>query len=187
MCTFNRFSTLIILSRSQNCDNVREIATLKLKKSAWKADFLLSTGFQHFWHFREIATQLSRNCHPTFEKLPPNFREIATLGFPRKPLVDWADGHFQKWVDSVESVESVCPRPHSECGARRAVAASALRGSLEKLPLSKADKRKSWFLSPTFFFAGKFRETATFKFLFIGWIYTWHSMNAWSNIIIILI
>ena len=143
MCTFNSFSTLTILSHSQNCDNIREIATLKFEKSAFQADFSLSTGFQHFWHFREIATLLSRNCHPTFEKLPPYFREIATLGFPANPLVDWSDGHFQKWVDSVESVESVCPRPHSECGARRAVAASTLQGSLEKLPLSKAYKRKS--------------------------------------------
>ena len=109
MYTFNRLSTLTILSHSQNCENVREIATLKFKKSALKADFSLSTSFQHFQQVREIATQLSRNCHFGFEKLPPNFREIATLGFPRKPLVDWADGHFQKWVDSVESVESVCP------------------------------------------------------------------------------
>ena len=55
----------------------------------------------------------SQNCD--------NFREFATLGFPRKPLVDWADGHFPKRVDSVEYVESVCPRQaaHLTCGLPR--------------------------------------------------------------------
>ena len=39
MYTFNSFSTLTILSHSQNCDNFREFATLKFKKSAFKAIF----------------------------------------------------------------------------------------------------------------------------------------------------
>ncbi len=39
MYTFNSFSTLTNLSHSQNCDNFREFATLKFKKSAFKAIF----------------------------------------------------------------------------------------------------------------------------------------------------
>ena len=35
MYTFNSFSTLTFLSQSQYYDNVRETATLKLKKSAF--------------------------------------------------------------------------------------------------------------------------------------------------------
>ena len=122
-------------------------------------------------NFREIATQLSRNCHPTFEKLPlwvfpERLSRNCHFGFSPKAACRLGGRAFSKMGRFCRIRRIGMPGgPTVKVGPARAVAASTLQEGLEKLPLSKAYKRKSWFFTPTLFFAGEFRETATFKSL----------------------